>query len=242
MAVRREIALGIMQNTTPFTLTEHAQLRLSERTSIRPDEIDALVQRGVSMTYPRFSARAMRIFWSEADTRAYLAVHDKETREIITILNAYSFGRDGVVRWKSYADHSVRSDPNFSARVKPIHILKCLKKAGAQIPQSLYLAGVRESAPPPERHPKGYTLNLRYRMIEDDYPPVRLLKRLTADQILDDVDTQELYVLTRETLGEAIGSVVEACVEFKEGRNNAGVGQLLFEIDLDVEHLRGGTA
>ncbi|NVZ11649.1 hypothetical protein HW932_20600 [Allochromatium humboldtianum] len=232
-----------MQNTTPFTLTEHAQLRLSERTSIHPDEIDAVVQRGIQMKYPGFSTHAIRLFWSEADTQAYLAIHDRETRRIITILPAYAVRPDGVIRWKSYTDHGIgRSDLNFSSHVKPRHILKCLKKAGAPIPPILYRAGVREAVEKPEQPPKGYTINLRYRMIEDDYPPVRVLKRLTADQSLDDVETQELYALAREMLGEALGSVVEAGVEFKAGRNNAGVGRLLFEIDLDVEHLRGYAA
>ena len=227
-----------MQNTTPFTLTEHAQQRLSERTSINPDDIDAVLRNGFQMKYPSLSTRSMRLFWSVPDDRAYLAVYDKLTYEIITIRHAYSFHRDGVVRWRSYTDHGGCSDPNFSECVKARHVLKCLKKAGASIPHNLHQAGLRPAADPPESHPKGYTLNLRYRLVEDDYPPVRLLKRLTADQILDDVKTPELYALAREMLGKTLGSVVEACVEFKEGRNNAGVGQLLFEIDLDVEHLR----
>ena len=108
-----------------YILTKHAQERLLDRTSVQPESFDFVMDSAVDMPFKLSGGRRVKMFWSDADDRAYLAYLSPSEDVVITVYEAYNFidrefvgkscffqNEDGSYDWrKSYKIH--RTDVNY---------------------------------------------------------------------------------------------------------------------------------
>lgn len=86
------------KTTANFSLTAHAHQRLNQRSRVEYCEINGLLKRGIDLRRDGCGEVIGRLFWSHRDDRAYIAIYNMRTHEVITIFEAYDIHDDGSIR------------------------------------------------------------------------------------------------------------------------------------------------
>lgn len=117
-----------------YQLTEHALERVSERLNISPEWVlELLESSSVEVTCREGSPRRHRVFWSIPDESPFVAVVNKKTGVVITVLPG----------WRDNLSSSILTDTDPAAgTVHTAHIRK------AVVHEAMRLAGI---TPPPAR-------------------------------------------------------------------------------------------
>lgn len=166
----------------PFALTRHAAERLRERSRI-PDEatLNARMQRGFAPNYPLDADTAVWLFWSPEDEWGYLAIFNRYTREIISLMRAYEF-RNGKFFGALYWECDIYRKLNLPGQrktgykdVRRRDIRYCLQRLGLPVPPEF------QPDPKPEEQRKGVLYKLRLLSLDGQSKTKTLLKDRGGD-------------------------------------------------------------
>jgi hypothetical protein len=115
---------------TPYHFRRHALDRLGQRTQVEREALLDLMVTGLDVSpATSFGHERGRIFWSPADDRAFLALYNYRTGEVITIMPAYQWV-DGVFKGTGFIEHGIHAHPDRGNRVEPKDVSRLLRMLG----------------------------------------------------------------------------------------------------------------
>ncbi len=219
-----------------YTLTPHALDRLEKRTSINPENIDALMNQAINMPYAIDADRGAKMFWSEPDDRAYLAFYNRATREVVTVYEAYKWIGD-TFKGKVYTHRDMlgRTHGSDVTKVRRRDVAFCLHQAG--LPPRKEFESVQRKDPPPGTDAKySHEYVARFEFF-DRVPTTRGVMKIPFGTSPEDISMPVLIDALHETISrrnidlDMVKCVVLELREPKRGKNPAGIP--IDEIELD---------
>lgn len=220
----------------PYTLSRHALERLDERTSISPENIHEMMDSGIEMPYSLESDRAVRMFWSQADDRAYLAFYDRGNRMVITIYEAYKWIGE-TFRGKTYTHrcHMGNAIGVATTKVHRTDVAFCRRQIG--LPDRPEFHSI-----PPKYNPPGTGALYAFEWVArfsfvDGLSRVFLVTSIPFGEDPDNISSDTLVSALYETIvrrGVDLDKVLNVVLEMrKPKRGKIPAGPPVNEIELD---------
>lgn len=173
-----------------YTLTTHARDRLSERTKLDEAALMRCIEVGVRLDMSMDVVHEPRLIWSDIDDMAYMVIFNRFTREILTIMPAYTPRDDGTLHMAAYGDRDIYgvhiNDVSHRIRVRDLVYLRA--KLG--LPPREFVAYKPVQSNPAEAEAvtsasksTRFIIKARFRFEDGQYRSVTLHKKISEQDM-----------------------------------------------------------